>query len=61
VSDGISLTGGKFNFKNFKENESTGPPYQGLMFYSTDPASSWGYVLAPDGHTVPKKSAADDD
>jgi hypothetical protein len=29
-----------------------------LMFYSTDPASSWGYVLTPDGHTVPKKSAA---
>src|SRR5215211_1387882 len=58
VSDGISLTGGKFNFKNFKENERGGPPYDGLMFYSTDPASSWGYVLTPDGHTVPKKSAA---
>jgi hypothetical protein len=61
VSDGISLTGGKFNFKNFKENERGGPPLDGLMFYSTDPASSWGYVLTPDGHTVPKKSAADDD
>jgi hypothetical protein len=61
VSDGISLTGGKFNFKNFKANERSGPPYNGLMFYSTDPASDWGYVLTPDGHTVPKKSAADDD
>jgi hypothetical protein len=58
VSDGISLTGGKFNFKNFKENERGGPPLDGLMFYSTDPASDWGYVLTPDGHTVPKKSAA---
>ena len=35
-----------------------GPPYDGLMFYSIDPASDWGYVLTPDGHTVPKKSAA---
>ena len=61
VSDGISLTGGKFNFKNFKPNERGGPPFDGLMFYSTDPASDWGYVLTPDGHTVPKKSAADDD
>jgi hypothetical protein len=61
VSDGISLTGGKFNFKNFKPNERGGPPYDGLMFYSTDPESDWGYVLTPDGHTVPKKSAADDD
>ena len=61
VSDGISLTGGKFNFKNFKPNERGGAPYDGLMFYSTDPASDWGYVLTPDGHTVPKKSAADHD
>jgi hypothetical protein len=61
VSDGISLTGGKFNFKNFKANERGGPPYDGLMFYSTDPASDWGYVLTPAGHTVPKKSAPDDD
>jgi hypothetical protein len=60
VSDGISLTGGKFNFKNFKPNERGGPPFDGLMFYSTDPASSWGYVLTPDGHTVPKKSADND-
>jgi hypothetical protein len=27
VSDGISLTGGKFNFMNFKENERGWPPY----------------------------------
>ena len=58
VSDGISLTVGKFKFMNFKENERGGPPYDGLMFYSTDPSSDWGYVLTPDGHTVPKKSAA---
>ena len=50
--DGIALTGGKFNFTNFKENERGGPPYDGLMFYSTDPASH-GYCLTPDGHTVP--------
>jgi hypothetical protein len=61
VSDGISLTGGKFNFKNFKPNERGGPPFDGLMFYSTDPASDWGFVLTPDGHTVPKESADDDD
>jgi hypothetical protein len=61
VSDGISLTGGKFNFKNFKPNERGGPPYDGLMFYSTDPDSSWGYVLTPDGHTVPNKPAPDND
>jgi hypothetical protein len=60
VSDGISLTGGKFNFKNFKPNERSGPPYEGLMFYSTDPQSDWGFVLTADGHTVPKESAEDD-
>src|SRR5215207_6160835 len=60
VSDGISLTGGKFNFTNFKENESTGPPYQGLMFYSTDPASG-GYVLTPKGTTVPRGASDDED
>ena len=59
VSDGISLTGGKFNFKNFKEGEMSGPPYQGVMFYSTDPASG-GYVLTPKGTTVRKKAADDD-
>ena len=31
------------------------------MFYSTDPASDWGFVLTPDGHTVPKESADDAD
>jgi hypothetical protein len=49
VGDGISLTGGKFNFTKFKENEMS---LEGVMFYSTDPASR-GYVLTPDGHTVP--------
>src|SRR5829696_9026657 len=58
VSDGISLTGGKFDFTNFKENEMS---LEGVMFYSTDPASSWGYVLSPDGHTVPNKPAPDDE
>jgi hypothetical protein len=53
VGDGISLTGGKFNFTNFKENEMS---LEGVMFYSTDPASG-GYVLTPAGHTVPKKPA----
>src|SRR5215203_5568770 len=58
VGDGISLTGGKFDFTNFKENEMS---LEGVMFYSTDPASSWGYVLSPDGHTVPNKPAPDDE
>jgi hypothetical protein len=57
VGDGISLTGGKFNFTNFKENEMS---LEGVMFYSTDPASG-GYVLTPAGHTIPKKPAAPDD
>jgi hypothetical protein len=57
VSDGITLTGGKFNFTNFKENEMS---LEGVMFYSTDPASR-GYVLTSEGHTVPKKPAADED
>ncbi len=59
VSDGISLTGGKFDFTDFREGEMAGPPYQGVMFYSTDPASD-GYVLTSEGHTVRKKPAADD-
>jgi hypothetical protein len=59
VSDGISLTGAKFNFTEFKEGEMSGPPYQGVMFYSTDPASG-GYVLTPEGTTV-RKPAGDDD
>jgi hypothetical protein len=37
----------------------SGPPYQGVMFYSTDPASG-GYVLTPEGSTV-RKPAGDDD
>jgi hypothetical protein len=50
VGDGISLTGGKFDFTNFKENEMS---LEGVMFYSTDPASG-GYVLTPEGTTVPR-------
>jgi hypothetical protein len=60
VSDGISLTGGKFNYTNFKEGEMSGPPYQGVMFYSTDPASG-GYVLTPKGTTVPRGAPDDED
>jgi len=56
VGDGISLTGGKFDFTNFKENEMS---LEGVMFYSTDPATP-GYVLTPEGNTV-RKPAADDD
>jgi hypothetical protein len=56
VSDGISLTGGKFNFTEFREGEMAGPPYQGVMFYSTDPASG-GYVLTSAGNTVRKTAA----
>src|SRR5918994_260289 len=56
VGDGISLTGGKFDFTNFKENEMS---LEGVMFYSTDPASG-GYVLTPKGTTVPR-GASDDD
>jgi hypothetical protein len=53
LGDGISLTGGDFNFTDFSENEMS---LEGVMFYSTDPASS-GYVLGSRGHTV-RKSAA---
>jgi hypothetical protein len=60
VSDGISLTGGKFNYPNFREGEMAGPPYQGVMFYSTDPASG-GYVLTPKGTTVPRPAPDDED
>ena len=59
VSDGISLTGSRFDFTNFREGEISGPPYQGVMFYSTDPASG-GYVLTPKETTV-RKAVADDD
>ncbi len=48
--DGISLTGGDFNFTDFKESEMS---FEGVMFYSTDPASS-GYVLTSGGTTVRK-------
>jgi hypothetical protein len=37
----------------------SGPPYQGVMFYSTDP-SSGGYVLTPKGTTVPRGTIDDD-
>jgi hypothetical protein len=60
VSDGISLTEGKFNFTEFKEGEMSGPPYQGVMFYSTDPASG-GYVLTPEGTTVPRPAPDNND
>jgi hypothetical protein len=56
VGDGISLTGGKFNFTDFSETEMS---LEGVMFYSTDPASG-GYVLTPKGTTVPR-GAPDDD
>lgn len=49
-SDGISLTGGPFNFSDYHEQEGARPP-QGLMFYSTNPAED-GMVLASDGTTT---------
>jgi hypothetical protein len=52
--DGISLTGDNFNFTDFSESEMS---LEGVMFYSTDPASH-GYVLTSDGHTV-RKTASD--
>jgi hypothetical protein len=52
--DGISLTGNNFNFTDFSESEMS---LEGVMFYSTDPASH-GYVLTSDGHTV-RKTASD--
>ena len=51
--DGISLTGGNFDFTDFSESEMS---FEGVMFYSTDPASK-GYVLTSDGHTVRKTAA----
>jgi hypothetical protein len=50
LGDGISLTGGDFEFTDFSENEMS---MEGVMFYSTDPASD-GYVLTPEGTTVRK-------
>jgi hypothetical protein len=57
VGDGISLTGGKFNFTDFSETEMS---LEGLMFYSTDPASG-GYVLTPKGTTVPRGASDNED
>jgi hypothetical protein len=51
--DGISLTGNDFNFTDFSESEMS---LEGVMFYSTDPASH-GYVLTSDGHTVRKTAS----
>jgi hypothetical protein len=51
--DGISLTGGDFNFTDFSESEMS---LEGVMFYSTDPASS-GYVLTSEGNTVRKTAS----
>ena len=53
LGDGISLTGGDFNFADFSENEMS---LEGLMFYSTDPASD-GYVLTSEGNAVRKTAA----
>jgi hypothetical protein len=51
--DGISLTGDNFKFTDFSESEMS---LEGVMFYSTDPASH-GYVLTSDGHTVRKAAS----
>jgi hypothetical protein len=48
--DGISLTGDNFNFTDYSESEMS---LEGVMFYSTDPASG-GYVLTSEGTTVRK-------
>jgi hypothetical protein len=48
--DGISLTGDNLKFTDFSESEMS---YEGVMFYSTDPASD-GYVLTSEGHAVRK-------
>jgi hypothetical protein len=56
VGDGIALTGGKFDFTNFEENEMS---LEGVMFYSTDPKSG-GYVLTPEGTTVPRPPPDED-
>jgi hypothetical protein len=57
VGDGISLTGGKFDFTDFEDNEMS---LEGVMFYSTDPKSG-GYVLTPEGTTVPRPPPDDED
>ena len=50
---GISLTGDNLKLTDFSESEMS---YEGVMFYSTDPASD-GYVLTSEGHTVRKTAA----
>jgi hypothetical protein len=50
AGDGIYLTGGDLDFTDFSESEMS---LEGVMFYSTDPASD-GYVLNSEGHTVRK-------
>ena len=52
--DGISLTGDNLKFTDFSESEMS---YEGVMFYSTDPASD-GYVLTSEGTTVRKTAAS---
>jgi hypothetical protein len=53
VGDGISLTGDGFDFTDFSGNEMS---LEGVMFYSTDPASD-GYVLTSEGTTVRKAAS----
>ena len=50
AGDGIYLTGGDLDFTDFSESEMS---LEGVMFYSTDPASE-GYVLNSEGQTVRK-------
>ena len=52
--DGISLTGGDFDFTDFSESEMSS---EGVMFYSTDSASN-GYVLTSGNHAVRKTATA---
>lgn len=47
-SDGIALTGGGFDFVDYRDNERR--PH-GVMFYSTDPTVE-GYVQTEDGTTT---------
>lgn len=51
TSDGIMLVGPRLNFTNYKDTEMSD---EGVMFYSTDPAST-GYTLDAQGHTILKK------
>jgi len=54
--DGISLRGANFDYTDFSESEMS---FEGVMFYSSDPASG-GYVLTSEGTTVPKPVPATD-